>query len=189
LSWSTEDSHIQYINSCIVFSFSTNVSCPSSRLAIFTFFFLVPSASHCMIFICWMRAIERQSALVRVSAVVYLHNCHCSFLCAMCSYSFCHWKMREEREKKEKIKMQNDTESSCWFFCFLMRLYVLIFFHEEISHLYDIDIKSSLLLWINRVEENNDDLFIYLRIERYECLFLTRHSLQKKQRRIRRDEK
>jgi hypothetical protein len=50
------------------------------------------------------RGREREKDCVCMSTVVYLHNCACSFLCAMCSYSFYRWKKMRKKEEKKRCK-------------------------------------------------------------------------------------
>jgi hypothetical protein len=59
--------------------------------------------------VAWFSCVQkRERDCVRMSAVDYLHNYICSFLGAMCSYSFYRWKKREKRVRKKDAKRHTE---------------------------------------------------------------------------------
>ena len=128
----------------------------------------------------------RKKDCVGTSTVVYLHNCVCSFLYAMCSYSFYRWKKttkKNERGKKKKKKdIQNIFVDFYFFFFFVKYTFLILVLdrnkkHSEIEDM--ISILDDHYCYESNEEELNDNLFIYLRIESNDRLYSEWHSLQK----------
>jgi hypothetical protein len=136
----------------------------------------------------------RKRLCVCMSTVVYLHNRVCSFLYAMCSYSFYRWKKRQkERERKKRCKKTYIEYLLIFYFSVLFFLDILFFvlvFDRNKKHRNTVIYKRVISIldhhycceWRKsriKCKERNDDLFICLRMENYDCLFLMTFSAKK----------
>jgi hypothetical protein len=142
-----------HICSCIVFLSSlSQLTCPVLRIDLrFSYFFF---SSRCMIFMCTKER-ERERLCVCMSAVDYLHNYICSFLGAMCSYSFYRWKNEKEKRCKKTYRIFVDFLFlfSSFFLKYASLSSILIGTKKHIgigTQGCDIDIRPSRLLRIKK---------------------------------------